>query len=290
MMRLKTHLFLGIFVLALSNPVANAKELLAIKTSTEPVIDGLASEAIWEKATPLSVYDTIADINITLKAAYNKDKIFILATFKDADENREHRTLIWDNQLKAYQNGPEREDVFVLKWSMTDHPTQLTLQDDAPYFADIWFWKAMRTDHAGYADDKMHIYTASKSKKSKAMVSKKGRIFYLTRKGDAGKAAYSSNLVRGMQGDRIRKYNWNMPEGSRADIRAKGVWQNGSWTIEFGRKLNTGNGDDIQFEVGQKYPFGVSRYEIAGRSPEPMSQQPLYGVGEVGEIIMLLFK
>ena len=164
--------------------------------------------------------DKIAKINITLKATYSKDKIFILASFNDADENRQHRTLMWDHGLKAYQNGPEREDVFVFKWSMTSHSTALTLHEDSPYFADIWFWKAMRTDHAGYADDKMHIYTANKSKKSKAMVSKKGRILYLTRKGDTGKPAYSSNLVRGMQGDRIKKFNWNMPEGSRADIKA----------------------------------------------------------------------
>ncbi|MEN8258920.1 MAG: hypothetical protein ABFS09_13755 [Thermodesulfobacteriota bacterium] len=75
---------------------------MAIKTSAEPSIDGVANEAIWRDGKSLSVHDSVADINITLKAAYSSDKIFILATFADADENRQHRTLLWDEKLQAY--------------------------------------------------------------------------------------------------------------------------------------------------------------------------------------------
>lgn len=288
----KKHLFLGMVILitaSLGCQAHGSQELVAVKTDVEPVVDGMANEELWTGAAAVIVHDHIAAIDISLKAAYNSDKIFILASFADPDENRQHHTLIWDDTLKAYQNGPEREDVLVLKWSMASYPTTLTLQENLPYTADIWFWKAMRTDHAGFADDKMHIYSATRSKRSKTMISQNGQFFYLTRVGDAGRAAYTTSLVEGFQTVRLPKYSLRQPEGSRADIRAKGTWQEGRWTIEFSRKLDTGHDDDIQFELDGRYPFAVSRYEVAGRSPEPGAQQPLYGAGEVGEILHLVF-
>lgn len=289
----RRYLVLGMVVLisaVLGCQAHASQELVAVKTGTEPVIDGVANEELWTEATPVIVQDPITAIDISLKAAYNSDRIFILASFADPDENRQHRTLIWDKKLKAYHNGPEREDVLVLKWSMASYPTTLTLHENIPYTADIWFWKAMRTDHAGFADDKMHIYSATRSKRSKTMISQNGQFFYLTRKGDAGRAAYTTPLAAGFQTVRLPKYSLRQPEGSRADIRAKGRWQEGRWTVEFSRKLDTGHDDDIQFELDGRYPFAVSRHEIAGRSPEPGAQQPLYGAGEVGDVIHLVFK
>ncbi len=45
--------------------------------------------------------------------------------------------------------------------------------------------------------------------------------------------------------DRVAKGNWG---GSRADIDGKMRWENNTWTVEMGRKLNTGNADDIAFK------------------------------------------
>ncbi len=38
-----------------------------------------------------------------------------------------------------------------------------------------------------------------------------------------------------------------MPSGSRADVMAKGQFENGTWTVEFKRARFTGNGDDTRF-------------------------------------------
>lgn len=37
------------------------------------------------------------------------------------------------------------------------------------------------------------------------------------------------------------------PSGSRMDLKGRGTWANSRYTLEFGRKLNTGNADDAQF-------------------------------------------
>ena len=61
-------------------------------------------------------------------------------------------------------------------------------------------------------------------------------------------------------------------------------------TIEFGRKLKTGNNDDLQFDKSRKYLFGVSRHEIAARNLNPAIEEPKFGSGEISEHLFLRFK
>ncbi|MDX1776473.1 MAG: ethylbenzene dehydrogenase-related protein, partial [Desulfobulbales bacterium] len=107
---------------------------------------------------------------------------------------------------------------------------------------------------------------------------------------DAGETAYRINLISEYRGDTLPRYVLEEPRGSRSDVRAKGAWQNGRWTIEFGRKLLTGNSDDVQFNPDKKYLFGLSRYEIAGREANEKLSDPLYGTGDVSEVLWLQFK
>ncbi len=52
--------------------------------------------------------------------------------------------------------------------------------------------------------------------------------------------------------------------GDRGDITAGWKWENGVWTIEFGRKLVTGSEFDVQFDdLGGAYYFGVAVFENA---------------------------
>ena len=37
------------------------------------------------------------------------------------------------------------------------------------------------------------------------------------------------------------------PSGSASDVRAKGQWADGWWTVEFARRLDTGHDDDTSF-------------------------------------------
>lgn len=39
------------------------------------------------------------------------------------------------------------------------------------------------------------------------------------------------------------------PSGSRWDVEAKGTYYQGRWTVEFKRKMNTGNSDDVVFNI-----------------------------------------
>ncbi|MBF0383825.1 MAG: hypothetical protein HQL69_22645 [Magnetococcales bacterium] len=169
-------------------------------------------------------------------------------------------------------------------------PVDLSLSGDRPYTADIWYWKAARTDHAGYADDKIQTYSLYKQKKTKQLLSKSGRLFYLTRSGDSGKSAYATVFQDSYSGKRIPRFIFRTPEGSRADVRAKGHWKNGLWTIEYARKLKTGHKDDVAFNLNGEYQFGISIYEVAGRNREAHATKPLFGSGEINETLILKFR
>lgn len=265
------------------------QDLWAAKVESLPIVDGSASDSVWAEAKPIITRDPIAEIDINLKAVYTDSSIAFLMQFPDASENREHKTMSWDSERGLYKTGPKREDTVVFKWSMEPHPVDLTLSAETPYKADIWYWKAHRTDHAGYADDKTQLYVSDPLPDTTRLVSAGGHLFYLTRQGDKGDAAYKALVHPEYIGETAPRFELQTPGGSRADIRAKGQWENGSWTIELSRRLQTGHPDDVAFDLSRNYLFGVSRYEIAGRRPNPRLEQPNFGRGEIGESLLLRF-
>jgi len=227
---------------------------------------------------------------LLIKSCYTADKIFFLVTFNDKDESREHKAWEWNKKEEIYTMNNSREDVFTLKWNMENKPVDLSVYSESPYVSDIWFWKAERTDPVGYADDKIDILSSEKLPKATELQSKSGKTMFLLRESDKGKTCFETVMPTDYKGDKISQFKHRNPEGSCADISAKGVWSNGKWTIEFSRNLHTGNDDDVQFDITKKYQFGVSRYEISGRKPEAELSQPLYGCGDIYNNITLVFE
>ena len=274
---------------ALAATCFGQQNILAIKITEPPVIDGNDNDPVWSKTDQVITLDKNNDLSITVKALYTSQDIYMLIKFKDQDESRTHKSWVWDNARSMYRVGYDREDIFVIKWNMVPEPVDLSIYSDDPYLADVWFWKANRTDPAGYADDKMHLLNFEKDRDALELKSKSGKAIYLTRTGDTGTSAYKIDLQAEYQGDKLPRYINRQPSGSRADVKAKGNWHEGVWTIEFTRALDTDNQDDIQFEPGKKYLLGVSRYEIAGRASNEKLSQPLYGSGDINEMLWLHF-
>jgi hypothetical protein len=265
------------------------QNISVIKVNDPPLIDGNDNDPVWSKANEIITLDKGMDLPITIKAIYTNQDIFILIKFKDHEESRSHKSWQWDKGLSLYKVGNDREDVFMIKWNMAPAPVDLSIYSDNSYLADIWFWKACRTDPLGYADDKMHKLSFQKDSDATKLTSNTGRVIYLNRKGDTGASAYKIDLKTEFGGETLPRYSYRQPSGSRGDVRAKGTWNNGEWTIEFARALNTGNSDDVHFELSKKYLLGVSRYEIAGRPPNEKLSQPLYGTGDINEVLWLHF-
>lgn len=275
----------------LTGNVKAEQVLKSHKASQVPQVDGLETEDVWNNINAVKTFDPIAQVEISIKSVYSDSTIFFLVSFPDKDESRQHRNWIWNNETEMYVEGPAREDVFVFKWKLDENTKDLSIYSDEPYEADIWYWKAVRTDPVGFADDKIQRLFSYSMKNTFEVTSKSGTKMHINRKGDAGHSSYKTKIYIDYEGDTVQRYIVREPTSSRADVRAKGVWKDGRWTIEFARALVTGNRDDLNFQpLDKPYGFGVSRYEIAGRPPDEESEQPLFGSGDITEMLILEFQ
>jgi hypothetical protein len=281
-----------IFIALVYNQEIKAEQVVnSYKTSQSPLVDGLETEDVWKNLAAVKTFDPIAQVEIQIKSVYDDSTIFFLVSFPDKEESRLHRSWIWNKEKEMYEEGPAREDVFVFKWKLNDRTQDLSIFSDEPYEADIWYWKAGRSDPQGFADDKIQRLFIYPMRNSYEITSKSGKKMYIQRQGDAGKSTYKTQIYIDYEGDMVHRYILRQPESSRADVKANGVWKDGRWTIEFARPLVTGNGDDVNFRTLDKsYGFGVSRYEISGRPPEELSEQPLFGAGDITEMLTLEFQ
>ncbi len=259
-------------------------------TTAAPVIDGYGNDAIWQTTAGIVTHSNRANVDVEIKAVRKDDMIFFIVQYPDRDESRSHRTLAWNKKTEMYDSGPDREDCFIFKWNMGPKDVDLSIYADQGHEADIWFWKAYRTDPAGFADDKMHILSQFRSRKSKPLKSKSGNKMYLQRIVDTGVSAYTRDILVEYKGDAISGFVSRHPQGSRADVKAKGNWRDGKWSIEFARRLDTGHNDDIAFIVGGKYQFGVAISEIAGRKPDNDNGHSIYGSDDISEHLYLEVK
>lgn len=280
---------LGLLFFGTASSCFGEQSLLANYTTQPPVVDGVPNDPAWENAQEIITIDKVTKLPISIKAVYSDKEIFVQVNFDDPDESRTHKSWTWDKGREIYTVGHDREDIFIFKWNMTPGPVDLSIYADNSHHADIWYWKACRTDPTGYADDKSHLLSPTEERNTTKIISGSGKTMHLLRRGDEGTSAYRIDLITDYQGEILPRYIPQQPTMSRSDVKAKGIWENGKWTIEFRRDLNTDHHDDVQFTTGRKFLFAVSRYEIAGRKANNELSAPLYGTGDVNEPLWLEF-
>jgi hypothetical protein len=290
LVKIRIFFILGIFIFLFFPYLWSDQTLVAKKVKEMPVVDGEDKDSCWKEAKEIVTLDKIAKIGVRLKAVYDDKDICFLVKFPDKDESRTHKSWVWDEERDIYVVGNDREDVFQFVWSMKEKPVDLSIYADNSYKADVWYWKAFRTDPTGFADDRILYLSEEETEEATKLKSESGKDMYLLRRGDQGEPAYQSKIYGEYQGDVVPRFVRRTPSGSRSDIKAKGKWKDGFWTIEFCRALKTNHNDDIQFDINKEYIFGISRYEIAGRDIDLTLTQPLYGCGDVGEELKLIFE
>lgn len=149
--------------------------------------------------------------------------------------------------------------------------------------ADIWHMKIVRTNPTGYVDDQ-YLDSAHYSKDAPDA----------GRHSDPGGSPYYDNINAAKTApnytsagqpappywiidsekqpfndtykanDEIAAIIVRPPTGDRADIKAKAVYADGKWTMEYGRKLITGSKYDVQFsDMKKEYSFGTAIFDDA---------------------------
>lgn len=250
----------------------DAGTLTAARVGEPAELDGKADDQAWALARPLKLVakrvlppnlDSSAEVE--LRAVHTATHLYILARWRDATQDVSHKSWMWSSSKSAYEEGKDREDMFAVAFEHTGEFTADMLSShDAVW--DVWHWKAFRTNPQGYAMDKTHRYYAllpqGKAAEHKARNGAKVWISRPEDQGDSAERAVPAPSER--QGDQVPQYVRNVPSASAADVRAKGAWADGWWTLELSRKLDTGYEDDTAVDPAKRYRMGVAAFDRTG--------------------------
>ncbi len=260
-------------------PSAAQTQLVAAKVDKPMTVDGDATD--WSGVTgtviPLRGQGNVSSVE--LRAAVSGDTIYILEIWRDSTESRLHKPYKWDDVAQRYSRTKQLEDRFAFSFAMTGDfsPNKL---DGSEFTADVWHWKASRSDPAGIAHDKSWKVSASPFPKAKKFTGPGGETVYLARPSDAGDRLYKPVKYDSRKDDLMPRYEVNLSvKGSIADVRAKGEWRDGSWYLELSRKLDTGNADDAVIPVSGRIEMAVAAFNDIDGDSHSVSEKIILQTG-----------
>jgi len=221
-----------------------------------PVVDGQSSDAAWQRPPPLSfeVAGASGKMTVTAEALWSPDRLWILVRWPDKTRDEVHRPWVWSKGEKAYVAGREVEDALSLSFAREGRMGDCMLAGNEAV-TDLWTWRAGRTDPSGFAEDATLTLSFQRIARANSYQTRNGRSVWVKEEPDAGSQPYQAQIVGAYAGDRIPRYIARTPSGSLADVTAKGSWRDGFWTVEFSRRLSTGDPVDVLFAPGREIFF-----------------------------------
>ena len=247
-------------------------DVMVKRLARPPVIDGDAAD--WAevpdtviKVSPAQDDDPLnhlGSVSVLLKAGHYRGAIYLMVRWPDPDENRTHNTWIWDKAGKRYVAGQDKEDGVAFKFDMGGDFDYCMLTDKE-YRTDVWTWRAARTDPARLAEDGMHMFSRRPIPRAgaKRVLNGPGEI-WIRRTTDTGSRIYTITFPLDYAGDQLPRYTIQPdPFGSSADVKAKGKWADGFWTLELMRKLDTRHGDDVKFDLTKPVKGAIAVFDNA---------------------------
>lgn len=242
-------------------PMASAEEPPLVWTSTytasPPGIDGQVDE-VWANAKALTV--TIREAlgsgsptEVVLRALHTNDALYVLAQWPDSTRSDMRDPYIWNAEREEYERPTTPDDQFALEFPLEGDLLISMLPTEGAYTADVWHWKAGRSNLGGWVDDKRHIISQRRLEGAKEYSMGGHNTVYVARPMDDGQASYKTKpKPAAYGGDVVASYEAQEPSGSLTDVRGKGVHDGTGWTLEMTRKFDTGNSDDAVIDPTQE--------------------------------------
>lgn len=294
--------------------------LISKKVKSAP-IDANSSQ--WAKAKEAKLVLVGAgkvegkEIELKAKSVYTKDEIFFSFEWPDKDKsmkknawkftggkwakqkaNEDRLGVIWEiNRIDKFAN---KGCAVLCHNESKDNKEWYFSVNSKKEKADLWHWKAVRSNPVGYLEDGYVIANPSKEpEKGRKRDAGSGTKAKNNRTKDKSKPAYMQDPAKKpsiegsllvaeavkiedhskfKEGDEIPGYMLTPAwKDSFGDIKTTGVWENGKWTVFMSRKLDTQYEDDVQYNTRKKYPFGIAVFDNSGAehsyNSEPLKLQ-----------------
>lgn len=234
--------------------------------------DGIAGTTI-----PLSGNGGVDSVEV--KAIVNGDTIYVSVVWDDPTQDILHKPLQWDAASSAYKKTKQKEDRLAISLRMSGEFSANKVGGGA-FVADVWHWKASRSNPAGVAHDKMWKVSNEPFADADEFPGPNGSTVYLARRSDQGDRLYKPVKYDAKQDDVMSRYEVNMnAQGSIVDVRAKGVWRNGRWHLELARKLNTGHADDAVIPANGTIEIAIAGFNAVDGADHSTSEKIILKTG-----------
>ncbi|MEH6578215.1 MAG: ethylbenzene dehydrogenase-related protein [Amphritea sp.] len=249
--------------------------------SAAPVLDSFGQdwEGIQAQQIPLQPNKTFSQVDVQsvhIKAGYHGEKVYFYFQWSDSEASLVHKPYVWNTDSQRYLRGPQREDRLALQFEM-EGDYSADWRDSRHFKADMWHWKASRSNPLGLVHDKYTVHSPNKLLRSSVVQGAAGHSQYVKRESDAGTKIYTTKRYRKQADPIMPKYILNAEvAGSVADIEAKGRWREGRWHLEMSRKLNTGHSDDVVFVPGTSVKGAIAIFEASESDDHGISQTLIF--------------
>jgi len=237
--------------------------------------------------------------SVTTKAVYTDKEIYFLFSWQDKTKSVTKGAWAFDGQKWSHQKGNEDRISLLFEISRINNfatkgcavvchvPEGASNAKDGKFGTtsaaqkgDLWHWKAARSDPAGFADDTWLTAISPKKGGRKGDAGKGGDTKNMTADKSMpkymltpGKKLAKNDILLVSHASEIKDYSMfkpgdtltyrmpNMPQGSRADIKAVSRYADGSWSVILYRQLDTGHEDDTAFNPRKKYNFAMALFD-----------------------------
>jgi hypothetical protein len=256
------------FLFAVLSPAALAQTIIVSTLTQAPQIDGQDSD--WDKVpaqnimlAPFMQNSGLQSRELIIKAGQFQGQVFFYLQWPDNTENITHKTYVWNEEKHRYKKGTDLEDRLAMQFEISgEYSTDWPNAHD--FVADTWHWKAARSNPLGLAHDKIATLSSKKLLRAASIPSPDGNNRYVFRESDEGTPLYKTLRYVEKEQDLMPKYElFPDPRGSIADVKAKGIWHNGSWHLELSRQLDTGHSDDARFLSNQTVRGGIAVFDAS---------------------------
>jgi hypothetical protein len=193
-------------------------------------------------------------------------------------------------------------------WDKVKSQEELKALMEAGEFLDMIMWRGSRGGPLGYADDFAVLDTRG-SDEGRSAFSTVGAGEWMFNEAETGYRALTEaqllarpDLYRLHEDDAVAvtedvefeagallpRRLLREPQGSRADVMANSRWEDGRWTLEMRRRLDTGNVDDKALLPGRVYNVGIAIFDdhTANRRHH-ISEVVTFGIGMPADIVAM---
>ncbi len=276
------NVYLLMLVCGLLPGAAAAATITMHPLSAEPVMDGEGKDWADVPVTTVALKPSHEGVStavssVDIKGGVHGDYVYFFVEWKDSSEDKMHKPWVWNKAKTKYGKGPQREDRFALQFVMEgDYSTNWLSGNE--FRADMWHWKSTRSNPLDLVHDKTTIISAKKLLEARELPAEGGGKVYISRPSDAGDKLYKTKRYHKYEQDVMPKYILaNEPQGSVADVKVKGVWNDGKWCLEIKRKRDTGHADDVVFPAaGGAVVGGIAIYDHSGDDDHVVSDNLVF--------------